>query len=591
MPMKSIFNSFAGLSDPFLKHPDFDFQKSYPNHDLSILSWSITTTILSFFTLTHLGVLINFVIGSSVSPFIAPIALLAALVIGYWLARSEGLCGRLQIALPAIILAIIAIALLLAATFFDMSWDGLWYQQTAVYQMSHGWNPLYDPMRGFTPHLQDWLRHYSKGPWYIALALFQTTHNIEWSKAAQWMTLAATFFAVFAVCIDYEMRRGKSAVIAALVSLNPVVTCQLASYLVDGLLVSFLACFIAAALRYFRRQSPTITCVMTTSAILCINAKFTGLVYLCFFSAAIGLYIIIKRRDMLLRYAALLIVSYLLGIFLFGYNPYVTNYVHRGHPFYPLMGTAAYPSHGQQGRDPVVLYETPKNMLGHNVFYRLGYAIFGRPGSQPFFEGDNARLMWPFDIGWKDINIFYFHEVRISGFGPLFSGAFIISIFLLIIAMIRPGIPRIIVVLFIGAILASLMISTHTWWARFAPHFWWLPIAAVIAGLAVPDWRFARWAAGGLAALMLVNATLVAYGHFRWEIEATRKTYEQLAFLRDKGDVEIDLQFFGEPFGERLKAGGVTFHATRRLQGKNPIELMSVAPGYPGAVRACVKDQ
>ncbi|MGD0518964.1 MAG: hypothetical protein ABSA26_15620, partial [Thermoguttaceae bacterium] len=450
-----------------------------PNRELSAIFWSITAILLSFLCLMHLGVLVCFVFKAAVSPFVAPAALLIALAIGYWLAGREGLRSIPQILPLAIAIAVVAISMLLAALFFDMSWDGLWYHQTAVYQMAHGWNPLYEPMRGFTVHLQDWLRHYAKGPWYISLALFQITHDIEWSKAAPWMMLAVTFFAVLAACIDFEMSRGKSAVIAALVALSPVVTCPLATYLVDGLLASYMACFVAATFSYFKRRSPLIVCVIASTAILCINVKFTGLVYLCFISAAAGLYAIIKRRDVLLNYAVVQIVPYLLGIFLFGYNPYVTNYVHRGHPFYPLMGTAAYPSHDQQGRDPVELYETPKNMMGRNALYRHFYAIFGRPYN--IYDGTDVRLMWPFDIRWKDVDFFCYHELRIGGFGPLFSGALIISLVLLAIAMFQPGIPRGIILLFIGTIIVSLMISRHTWWARFEPQVWWLPIAAVIA--------------------------------------------------------------------------------------------------------------
>jgi hypothetical protein len=559
-----------------------------PNRELSAIFWSITAILLSFLCLMHLGVLVCFVFKAAVSPFVAPAALLIALAIGYWLAGREWLRSIPQILPLAIAIAVVAISMLLAALFFDMSWDGLWYHQTAVYQMAHGWNPLYEPMRGFTVHLQDWLRHYAKGPWYISLALFQITHDIEWSKAAPWMMLAVTFFAVLAACIDFEMSRGKSAVIAALVALSPVVTCPLATYLVDGLLASYMACFVAATFSYFKRRSPLIVCVIASTAILCINVKFTGLVYLCFISAAAGLYAIIKRRDVLLNYAVVQIVPYLLGIFLFGYNPYVTNYVHRGHPFYPLMGTAAYPSHDQQGRDPVELYETPKNMMGRNALYRHFYAIFGRPYN--IYDGTDVRLMWPFDIRWKDVDFFCYHELRIGGFGPLFSGALIISLVLLAIAMFQPGIPRGIILLFIGTIIVSLMISRHTWWARFEPQVWWLPIAAVIAGLAIPGWRAARWAAGGLAAILLINVILVAVVHFYWEIIVTRTTYEQLAFLKDKGDVEIDFAFFREPYSERLKAGGVTFHATHNLQGKNIMELMSVMPGNPMPVRARIKE-
>jgi hypothetical protein len=91
-----------------------------------------------------------------------------------------------------------------------------------------------------------------------------------------------------------------------------------------------------------------------------------------------------------------------------------------------------------------------------------------------------------------------------------------------------------------------------------------------------------------LAALLLVNATLVGVAHFRWEVHATRTTLEQMAFLRQKGEVEVNFQYFGEPFGERLRAAGVAFRASPKLHCDKPMELMSVAPGYPGVVRACL---
>ena len=583
-----------------------------------------------------------FLVGSIVSPFVAPLALLLSLATGDWLARREGLRGRLRIVPPATVLTVVALAVYLASAFFDMSWDGLWYHQTAVYQMSHGWNPIRDPMHNLAPHLQDWLHHYAKGPWYVALALFQTTHHIEWAKAGTWMTLAAMFSAVFAAGLDFGMRRRTALVVAALVSLNPVVTCQLVSYLVDGLMVSFMACFVAALFRWFRRPSLLIHWVLMASAILCINAKLTGPVYLCFCCAAGGLYVLMKRRDLLVRYAAFQFACILLGAVLFGFNPFVTNTVHRGNPFYPWLGSAAHPSFAQRGQDPNELYETPNNMKGRSRFVRFYYSIFSHPGPQTFYNGEPAQLMWPFNVRWNDFTVFRFHEVRISGFGPLFSGAFLISLVLLGVAMVRPGIPREIVVLLAGAVVASLLVSVHTWWARYGPQLWWLPIIAVIAGLqqririgsgsapasgAVAGARARhseagngmlcsvapaaiettsegagrntrgrvcspiRWTAWGLVALLLVNAVLVGAAHFRWEIEATRTTHEQMALLRQKGDVEINFQYFREPFGERLRAAGVTFRAVRRLSCDHPMELMSVVPGYPGAVRACVQEK
>ncbi len=582
-------NTPAKMSPVNLSDNDLNDMSKVSNRYLSTICWAVAAILLLFSCLTHLGVLLCFSLSKNVSPFVAPVALTVSLIAGYWLSMRDGLRKSLLIWPPIIALAVVAISFPLAAAFFDMSWDGLWYHQTAIYQMDHGWNPLYEPMRGFTFHLQDWVRHYAKGPWYFSMALMKITRNIEWSKTAPWLMLASAFLAVMAACIDYGMSRKKSVLIAALVALNPVITCQLATTQIDGLLASYMACFVAVLFSYFKRRSALIICVIATTAILCINVKFTGLVYLCFISAAAGLYVLIKRRDVLFKYTLILIVPFLLGIFLFGYNPYVTNYVHRGHPFYPLMGSAEYPSHDKQGRDPVELYETPMNMKGRNAFYRHFYGIFGRPYN--LFDGSDVKFMWPFHIRWKDVEYFRYHDLRIGGFGPFFSGALIISLALLIIAFLRPGIPRGIISLSIITIIASLAISRHTWWARFAPQVWWLPIIAVIAGLAVRRRRILWWTSAGLAAILLINATLVAGVHFKWEIIATRKTYEQLAFLKDKGDVEVDFAYFQEPFSERLKAAGVTFHATPYMQGENIMELMSVMPEYPGTVRACVSEE
>ena len=556
------------------------------NRNLSALCWSIAAVLLAFPLLTQAGVLACFAAGREVSPLLAPAALLLSLAAGDWLARREGMRGLQRIAPPAA-LAIFAASLCLSATFFDMSWDGLWYHQTAIYQMAHGWNPLADPMRSFVPSLQDYVRHYAKGPWYVSLAILKTTGHIEWAKLSTWMAWAAAFLAVTGAALEFGMRRRTAVLLATLVSLNPVVVCQLATYLVDGLLISYLACYVAAVAASFRRRSLLLQGVVFASTVLCINAKFSAIVYVSVFCAALGAYLLMRRRRLVLRFAAVQLATILLSIGVFGFNPYVTNAIHRGHPFYPWVGTAKYPSYAERGRDPNDMYETPHNMLGHNRFFRFAYAMFGRPGAQPFYPGKKAQLMRPFDVGWKDFQIFYFHDLRISGFGPLFSGAFLIAVALLGAALVRPGIPREIVLLLLGAVVVSLLTGLHMWWARYGPQLWWLPVIAVIGGLAVPGRRGVRWGARVLALLLLVNAALIAFVHFGWEIESTRTTYRQMAFLRPMGEIEVDLQYFLEPYGERLHAAGVAFHSTRTLHCLNPIELMSVPHGYPGVVRAC----
>jgi hypothetical protein len=559
------------------------------NQKTSILCWLVTAILLSFLSLTHLLVIFSFLLGWQVSAVGAPSALIISLIGGYMLGQKEGLQKWQRIFPLLISLSVVGIALLLAAAFFDLSWDGLWYHQTAVYQMSHGWNPLYDPLHNFAPHLQDWLRFYAKGPWYIDLALFKMTNNIEMAKAAPWIALAATFLAVFAVSIDFRMSLSKATVMAALIVFNPVIICELATYLVDGLMVSFLLIFITAMVRWFRRPTLLTILIAVMSAVLCINSKFTGLVYLCFFIAMGGIYILIKERKLIWKYLIIQSAAIIAGILIFGWNPYVSNTICRGNPFYPMLGSSVYPSLSAMGQDPIELYETPHNMMGKDRFTRFAYAIFGRPGAQPYFPGENAILMRPFDIGWKDFGIFYFHDVRISGFGPLFSGTLILSFFLLIFILFHKDTPRLFIILLYATIVLSLLISTHTWWARYGPQLWLLPIVSIIAGFTFTNSRVVYWSARILAVILLFNAISIAVVHFRWEAEATRTTNEQLSLLRQSGDVGINFGYFREPFSERLRRAGITFHIIRHMQCDKPIELMSVSPGYPGAVRACIK--
>jgi hypothetical protein len=573
-------------------------RSGFGSHDLSTICWSLAAAILLFFVCVQAGVVLSFTLHLGISPFLAPAALALSLLLADWLARREGLRGRQRIAVLAAAGVITALSLLLAAAFFDMSWDGLWYHQTAVYQMAHGWNPIHDPMHGFVVHVQDALRHYSKGPWYVALALFQTTGDIEWSKPAPLMMMAVTFLCVLAAAVDCGLRRRVAATLAALVALNPVVVCESASYLVDGLMISFLACFVAAQFSILRRAgerrvSPLLLAISVTSAMLCITTKLTGLVYFCLFAAAGGLYVLLRRRDLLVRYTLAQVAAVAMGAAVLGFNPYVTNTLNRGHPFYPWMGTAAHPGYSDNGpnRDPVENVETPPNMVGRSRFVRLGYGIFGRPGSQPFLDGPNAKLMWPFQIGWKDFHLFNFHDVRIGGFGPLFSGALLIAVALLTATLIHPGrLTRVVPILLLCTIVGSLLLSKHTWWARYGPQLWWLPLAAVMAGLAPATWRAVRWTSWILAAILLINGALIAVAHFQWEVEATRTTCQQFAMLRQKSDIQVNLAYFTEPYSERLRAAGVKFQPVDRLpRGTETMELMSVVPGNPGAVRAIVR--
>jgi hypothetical protein len=560
------------------------------NKNSLIYPWAIALSLLLFLCSIQSVILLNFVLGSNFLKYSIPISLFLSISFLYIIYKDRILPKYFWIKIVFLFLAVILSSVFFAGQFYDMSWDGLWYHQTAVFQMANGWNPIYDPLHNFTPHLQDWVRHYAKGQWYIALSFYEILGNIEYAKASTWIALIASFFAVFAVTNQFGLSKSKSIFISIIISLNPVVVFELASYLVDGLMISFLTIFTAALFSWFKEQNRLNIFLMILSAILTVTTKQTGLVYLCFIIAGAGFYIIVTRRELLKNYFYTQSIALLLGIFIFGFNPYVTNTITRGNPFYPMLGSEKYPSLAQQGEDPIEKWETPHNMMGTSRFTRLAYAIFGRPGAQPYYPNTDASFMIPFNLGWDDFSIYYFHDVRISGFGPLFGVIFLLSAVQLIYLLFKSQISKLIITIFVITLISSLLISEHTWWARYGPQLWWLPAFVLLLNLFQQRTKLNKITNYIFAVLLIANMFPIYLVHYSWEVDATSKTNEQLKELRQYKNIEVDFQYFAEPFGNRLNAGGVKFTPVQKFECDKPIEFMSVSPGYPCAVRVCIKN-
>ena len=180
---------------------------------------------------------------SACSPTLAPSVTAASLFAAWWFARRSGLTNRHAVAAAVVVVTVLAASLALAATFMDLTWDGQWYHQTAVYKMAEGWNPLRDPVHDFGRHTWNlWVLHYAKGPWYVALALFVTTGNIEIAKAASAIAPAIALLVVVAAALDLGLERRWAILVGLLIALNPVTTCGIVTHQVDGILVSLMAC-------------------------------------------------------------------------------------------------------------------------------------------------------------------------------------------------------------------------------------------------------------------------------------------------------------------------------------------------------------
>lgn len=562
------------------------------NVSLASVCWVTSASVAAFLCFLQLGAMASLLAGRAGFALIAPMALMAALFSAYWLARREGLAGSLRWWPAGLALVLLASALLLSAFFYDFSWDGQWYHQLGVIAIAREWNPLSDPMRSFAEspsrlHSQLYLRHYAKGPWYAAATVFATTGRIEPGKCINGLILMASFLGTLAACLSAGWRRSRAFAIAAVVALNPVAVSEVTTFLVDGVMASSLFLAAAALVTALRNPRPAVIATAVAASIVCINSKFTGLVYLCFLLAAVGLWCLFKARRSLAPLAYGATATLVLGTCLWGYNPYVTNTLYRHQPFYPILGSAQYPSLAQQGNDGNEKYETPKNMVGRNRAVRFAYSIFGRPGNQPYREGKNASLMWPFTAHLHDLYTYTYQDPRVAALGPLFSGCFVLGAALGVWLLLQlDSSSRWLLILVSATIPASLLISKDCWWPRYGPQLWLLPIVPMLFAFREGSSRLQVRLSWALCALLLCDATVVGAVRFNWETRASLTLRHQLRDLRNSGqEYEFSTRFFDDSAKERLTEAHVRFRDLGMRKLPQGHELESVVEGYPDAIR------
>ncbi len=431
------------------------------------------------------------------------------------------------------------------------------------------------------------MQHYAKGPWYAAATIFATTGRIELGKCINWLILMASFVGTLAACLNGGLSRRRALAIAAVVAINPVTISEINTFEVDGVMICSLVLAIAATLTALRRPSAAVVVAAVVASIVCINAKFNGLIYLCFLLGAVAVWCIFMARQLLAKFACVAIGTLVAGVCIWGYNPYITNTVYEQQPLYPILGSAKFPSLAQQGNDGNEKYETPKNMVGRPLPVRFAYSIFGRPGNQPYREGKNASLMWPFTARPHDLYSYTYQDSRIGALGPYFSGCFVLAICLGLWLLFRLGSSsRWLLILVSATMIASLLISRHSWWPRYGPQLWLLPMVPMVFAFRKSSSRLQIVLAWALCVLLIFNALIVATVRFNWDTRASLTLCHELRDLRDSGqEYEVSTRFFDDSAKERLTEANVRFRDLGMAKLPAGHALESVVEGYPDGIR------
>ena len=427
----------------------------------------------------------------------------------------------------------------LANSFFDLSWDGRDYQQRAIAALAQGWNPVYQERLPTNIYYNAELNAYPKAQWIAAAATYRLTGEIETGKAFNLLLMASVFFASFAFFTDFPQVRGwQGGLLSLALAANPVSLNQSLNYYVDGQVSSAFLLVLLLLLLSARHADALVLGALGCAVVLGLNLKFTGSAYVGLLCVAFVLVLWIRRRSLkpLKGLVVTLVASAVVGLFFFGFDPYVTNTLRYGHPLYPLYGNSPF------NQQYLVGSQMPAAFQARADVDKLFLAITLPPQNDSAALHGTSALIPPLDE--QTLAAYGSPDVRIAGWGPLFGLLLVIgaaSWLALLITNWRLGLAT------LGLDLMVVFVSlpnSELWWARYTPQLWLLPLAVAAAYL------FTRHPAGRawgtmITMVALANLVLVAmpYVAINWEHTTTMRTT-----LEELGHTGQEVLIYYQPF-------------------------------------------
>ena len=431
-----------------------------------------------------------------------------------------------------LIASIIAVCIFIISIFistysYDLSWDGNTYHKLAIGMMKDGWNPIYQSAKSFiqedsqnTGIFDDgrnsiWIEHYPKASWIFAANIYSATNNIETAKVLNILMM----YVCFGITLSYLSKKTNaifSLIIAILIICTPVTIVQTLNFYIDGLLaicISIILCaLVALSDKNNIKNKKEDFIILALTLILCINLKFTGLIYsaiFCFMFFVFWLYQAYKNNEFkkkFIRYIMFYIITVTISIGIVGFSPYIKNTITKHNPLYPLLG---------KDKIDIMTYNQPVSFSQKSSIEKFFISLFGvSENIKANSTNKEPSLKIPFTFNEQEVKEYNRTDLRISGFGVLFSGIFIISIIIIGLKMYKLWKDKnteqfaiILTFLIVSAILV--LITDGSWWARYVPYIYLIPILALCMASINTN---KKWSFIGivLAIIMFINIGLIA---------------------------------------------------------------------------------
>lgn len=524
--------------------------------------------MLMFITMILIVTTIGFLCNITVTTLHLPIITILSIASFMLFYKKDNIKQNIISILVALLVFVISICSL--GTIYDTTSDGNTYHKLAIGSMKNGWNPDYMSSEDFTKEKGNvfdpgkdnmntfWIDHYAKGTEIFGAVIYAFTSNIETAK----IYTVLIMYSLFGLSLGYLSKRiglTSSIIISLLLVINPITIVQMNNLYVDAALgltiIMIIYCLNIQNEDYKYMSKRETLFILAASIIWSINIKFTGLVYAAIICATFYVYILIKKYrtgkedfiSELKLQTIFYIVTLIISFMIVGYSSYVLNLVHNGNPLYPLYGDEAVQNIGVK--------EAPKSFQSKNRIETFLISIFSK--------GENVSASWvtenvvepklkiPFTFSKEEIKNYTIPDIRMGGFGPLFSGAFIIMVGVMIFILVKliknkeykKVIP---LILLLGVIAVIMLLFDGNYWARYIAFIYVLPIIALIYLLKNKDDKIKFVIGIILAIVMTINSGMILYANTQG-IKASNKYVETRLetfkkYCENKENVEITME-------------------------------------------------
>ena len=511
------------------------------------------------------GTTLLFTIKISISNIHLLVFFIITSIIYYFYRRKTNIKDIIKTIL--ISLAIIIISIILSSFMFDRSSDGNTYHKDAVGVLKEGFNPIYESSKDIIKKRTDdskkltnysiWTDHYAKANWIIAANFYSLTNNIESGKAMNIISLYIVF-SLIATSLVKKLSLKKSLLLALIIVLNPITASQLFTYYNDQLVCLYLFLSISCLIKLdYDINDKEEWLVYILSFTILANMKFNGLGYLLVFSflfACKYLYKAIKDKAFILIFKKLCLIFiplFILSLLVVGYPTYIKNTIDHNNPFFPL--------YDDNGED-IITAQQPKRFLKMNNLEKLFYGTFSKANN--LRDNDNTTIKIPFTVYKSEITPAMSNDLRISGWGVLFSGLLLVSIYILI-KYYKNYKDESWILYTLGITILLLIVMSESWWARYTPHFY---LFIILATYILFKYSKHKYINSIFITLIIINTLIPLLGNSFYTLKNSITINKELKSLTNK---EIKVKINGmNGIIYNLKDYNIKFKLNNKIQGK-----------------------